>query len=96
MAFPLRLGRRSALAVLKDRGGPVVDKGEGIFQNVYEMLLLDNRPSQEVATKADLSGPLENPEISSWQIIVELIRNAFFKAILPRFDHEAAGAAAKR
>lgn len=75
------------------------DKGKGTLQKVYEMLvggvakLLENQPREEVATKADISGPLENPEISTWRIIVELIRNAFFKAILPRFEKDAAGAA---
>lgn len=78
------------------------DKEEGTLQKVYEMLvggvakLLENQPRDEVATKADISGPLENPEMSTWQIIVELIRNAFIKAILPSFEKEAAGVAAKR
>jgi hypothetical protein len=65
---------------------------------MYEMLvggvarLLQNRSHQEVATRADISGPVENPETSSWQIIGQLIKNAFFKAILPNFEKEATGA----
>jgi hypothetical protein len=75
------------------------DKGKDTLQKVYEILvggvanLLENQPREEVATKADLSGTLQNPETSTWQIILELIRNAFFKAILPSFEKEAAGAA---
>ena len=65
---------------------------------MYEMLiggaarLLKNRPNQEVATKATITGSLEKPKTSSWQIVVELIKNAFFKAILPSFEKEVTGA----
>jgi hypothetical protein len=74
------------------------DKGQGIFHQAYEMLiggvakLLENRSRQEVATKADITGSVEKPETSTWQIVVELIKNAFFKAILPSFDKEVTGA----
>ncbi len=74
------------------------DKERGIFHQMYEMLvggvasLLENRSQQEVATKTDISGPVGNPETSTWQIIAELIKNAFFKAILPSFEKEASGA----
>ena len=74
------------------------DKGKGIFHQMYEMLvggvakLLENRPQQAVATKADIRGMVEKPQTSTWQIIGELIKNAFFKAILPSFEKEATGA----
>ncbi len=74
------------------------DKGQGVFHQAYEMLvggvakLLENRSRQEVATKANITGSLKNPETSTWQIVVGLIKNAFFKAILPSFDKEATGA----
>jgi hypothetical protein len=74
------------------------DKGQGIFHQAYEMLiggvakLLENRSRQEVATKANITGSLKNPETSTWQIVVELIKNAFFKAILPSFEKEITGA----
>ncbi|MHB8091510.1 MAG: DUF748 domain-containing protein [Syntrophales bacterium] len=74
------------------------DKGQGVFHQAYEMLvggvakLLENRSRQEVATKANITGSLKNPETSTWQIVVELIKNAFFKAILPSFDKEVTGA----
>ena len=51
-------------------------------------MLLENIPRREVATKADLSGPLENPQASTWQVLVSLIQNAFFRAILPGFERE--------
>ena len=61
---------------------------------MYEMLvggvanLLENRPRGEVATKADIAGPVESPKTSTLQIIGQLIKNAFFKAILPGFEQE--------
>jgi hypothetical protein len=73
------------------------DKDQGIFHKMYEKLvggvatLLENRTRQEVATKVIISGPVSNPETSTWQIVGALIKNAFFKAILPTFDKEAPG-----
>ncbi|QWV93475.1 DUF748 domain-containing protein [Geomonas oryzisoli] len=70
------------------------DKNKGFFHRVYEMLvggiakLLENRPHDQVATKADISGSLQNPKTSTWQVVLELIRNAFIKAILPTFERD--------
>ena len=69
-----------------------MDKDKSISGQAYEMMvggvaqLLENRPRQQVATKADISGSLKNPETSTLQITVELIKNAFFKAIRPSFE----------
>jgi hypothetical protein len=77
------------------------DKGRGIFHQMYEMLvggvatILENRSHKEVATRIDINGPVGKPETSTLQIIVELIRNAFFKAILPSFERDATGAGKK-
>jgi hypothetical protein len=74
------------------------DKDQGVFHRMYEKLvggvatLLENRTRQEVATKAIISGPVDNPKTDTWQIIGALIKNAFFKAILPTFDKETTGA----
>jgi len=63
-------------------------------QQVYEGLiggaagLLKNRQRGEVATRFKLSGPPDDPEISSWEVVTGLLRNAFLKAILPGFDRE--------
>ncbi len=37
----------------------------------------------EVATRADLSGPIDDPEASTLEIVMRLLQNAFIKAILP-------------
>ncbi len=70
----------------------VQDKHEGTFHKLYERvldgaaLLLESRQRQEVATKILISGRLDKPETSRWQIAGELLKNAFFKAMLPTFD----------
>jgi hypothetical protein len=69
------------------------DAEKSVFRKLYEKLvggvasLLENR-REEVATQADISGPVENPNSSTWQVIGRLIQNAFFRAILPGFDEE--------
>jgi hypothetical protein len=71
------------------------DQEKKLFRQLYEMLvggvakLLESRHRGEVAAKADISGPVEKPRISSWQIVGKLIENAFFKTILPGFEKEA-------
>jgi Domain of Unknown Function (DUF748) len=70
------------------------DQGKNLFKQFYEAVvggvstLLENIPRREVATKAELSGPLENPQASTWQVLLNLIQNAFFRAILPGFERE--------
>ena len=70
------------------------DKEKHLFHKLYESLvgsvakLLENQPRKEVATKTEISGALENPQTSTWQTIVNLLKNAFFKAFLPGFEKE--------
>ena len=75
---------------------PAKDKHKSFAHRMYEKVVgvasrvLENRPREEVATRANISGPLENPKVSTLQVIVKLVQNAFFKAILPGFDRETA------
>jgi uncharacterized protein DUF748 len=48
--------------------------------------ILKNRSRGEVATVATISGRLDQPQFSKWQVIGRLLQNAFIKAILPGFD----------
>ncbi len=74
---------------------PSQDEEKNLFQKLYEGAvegiadLLKNESSQKVATKADISGKLENPNANTWQIIVNLIQNAFTKIIFPGFEETA-------
>ena len=71
------------------------DQDKRLAQQIYEgvvggtMTVLENKPHNEVATQADVSGSWTNPKMSTWQGVAKLIQNAFFKAILPGFKKEA-------
>ena len=78
------------------------DAEKSRFRKLYEGLvggisgLLQNRPRSEVATRVPLSGDVEAPETGTWETIVRLIQNAFFKAILPGFEKEVVQGGAQR
>ena len=71
------------------------DQNKPVLKKLYEKVVggvahvLENHKHDQVATVADLSGPLSEPNTSTWEIIVHLISNAFVKAILPGFEREA-------
>jgi hypothetical protein len=48
--------------------------------------VLENHSRDQVATRIDLSGPVDDPQASTLEIVLHLIENAFFKAILPGLD----------
>jgi hypothetical protein len=72
------------------------DSNKNIFRQAYEGIvggigsLLENRPRDEVATVTDLSGRIDNPETSTFEIILGLLQNAFVRAILPGLERESA------
>jgi hypothetical protein len=72
---------------------PRQDREKSLGQKVKERLanvaakILTNRERHDVATVADLSGAVDNPHSSVWQIALRAIGNAFIKAILPGFEH---------
>jgi uncharacterized protein involved in outer membrane biogenesis len=78
---------------------PRQDREKALFQKIYEGLvggvgkLLENIPRDEVATKADIAGRLEDPQADTWQVLGRLIQNAFFQSILPGFENERGRAA---
>ncbi|HWO42420.1 MAG TPA: DUF748 domain-containing protein [Candidatus Eisenbacteria bacterium] len=71
------------------------EKEKGLFRKLYEgvigglTVLLQNKPRDEVATSVSISGKLSDPQTSTWETVLGLIQNAFFKAILPGFEREA-------
>jgi hypothetical protein len=70
---------------------PAQDKEKGFFKQVYEGLvdgivtLFKNEPRDEVATETEVKGPLSDPRASTWDILLNLVKNAFLKAIVPGF-----------
>jgi hypothetical protein len=73
---------------------PEQDEDKGFFQKAYEKIaggvakLLENKPRDEVATQTPVAGPVQHPQASTWQVLVNLVKNAFFEAILPGFDRQ--------
>jgi Domain of Unknown Function (DUF748) len=78
------------------------DAEKSLFRKLYEGLvggisgLLQNWPRSEVATRVPISGDVEAPQTGTWETIVRLIQNAFFKAILPGFEQEVSQGAGQR
>jgi hypothetical protein len=78
------------------------DAEKSRFRKLYEGLvggisrLLENRPRSEVATRVPVSGDVEGPQTSTWETIVRVIQNAFFKAILPGFEKEVSQGGGQR
>jgi uncharacterized protein DUF748 len=64
--------------------------GEKVKEKVIDVAgkVLKNRPRREVATVANVAGPVADPKANTWEVLVKLIQNAFIKAILPGFDRE--------
>ena len=71
---------------------PEQDKDKGLLTKIFEKTInvassvLQNSPRGEVATKADVTGPVENPQASTWEMVVTLFSNAFFDAVLPGLE----------
>ena len=74
------------------------DAKKPILHQAYELAiggaakLLKNHSTQQVATKVDISGPVNTPNMSTWQAIGQFLTNAFISAIVPGFDREVAQA----
>jgi Domain of Unknown Function (DUF748) len=72
------------------------DKSKPLARKMYERVvsgvakLLKNRARDEVATKAEVLGRIDDPKVGTVAAVIRLVQNAFFKAILPGFDLEAA------
>ena len=70
---------------------PEQDADKQTLTTLYEAVangvldLFTSPPTGQVATETDVSGPVEHPRSSTWQILEKLVQNAFFKAILPGF-----------
>ncbi|HEX5549198.1 MAG TPA: DUF748 domain-containing protein, partial [Nitrospira sp.] len=63
---------------------PEQDKDKPLAKKIYEAVIggvlgvLENKPHKEAATITDLSGSVENPRANTWQIVGNLVQNAFF------------------
>lgn len=73
------------------------DREKGLVKQAYEgavgglAALLSNRPRHAVATKTEVAGPVRDPHADTWEVLVNVIRNAFFQTILPGFERQERG-----
>jgi hypothetical protein len=58
--------------------------------------LLENRKSDALVTRAEITGTLSSPQLNTGQVYSSILRNAFWKAIKPGFDSAAHGPSAGR
>jgi hypothetical protein len=58
------------------------------MSRMLQSKVLKNAPRKEVATVASISGPVEDAKAQTVEVVVKLLQNAFFKAILPGFDEQ--------
>ncbi len=71
------------------------DSDKSLLGQVYEGVvgavatILQN-PSDDVAAKVAVSGRIDNPDISTWDAVLSLVRNAFVKAISPGLEDAGA------
>jgi len=72
------------------------DQAKSLPHRIYEQILggmswiLANRPRDEVATTTRITGKLSDPQTSTVEIVLGLIQNAFFKAVLPGLENTGA------
>ena len=71
---------------------PAQDQDKSILEKIYEKTinvaaeLLKNASREEVATRTDVSGPVENPQANTWELVLTLFKNAFIDAVLPGLE----------
>jgi uncharacterized protein DUF748 len=77
--------------------GAEQDREKPLRHQIYEHLVgiamaaLKSWQRHEVATEADLSGPLTSPRTSTWQIVGRLLENALIKPIEPGLEESTLG-----
>ncbi|UPT68485.1 MAG: DUF748 domain-containing protein [Sphingobacteriales bacterium JAD_PAG50586_3] len=69
------------------------EKEDPLKTKLYEGLIeigswfVENHKEDNIATRIEIEGNLDNPKISVWQIITDLLRNAFVKAFFQSIDN---------
>jgi hypothetical protein len=60
-----------------------------VWESLIEAVgwILTNHKKDQVATKAEFEGRLDNPDVNAWSIIGQLLRNAFIEALYPSLEN---------
>lgn len=70
------------------------DRKDSFFHKIWESLvggaaeLLHNQKKDQLATKINFSGTLEDPETNTVEIVVLVLQNAFVQALRPSIDNQ--------
>lgn len=70
------------------------DRKDNLLRKIWEGIvgtagsILTNPRRHQVATKIPLQGRLDDPKVRSWVAIIDLLRNAFVRALEPAIDRE--------
>ncbi len=70
------------------------DRDKSIGKKLWEGLvglggmLLTNPKEDQIATRVPLEGDLRRPDVRTWYAIIDLLRNAFIRALEPQVDNE--------
>lgn len=62
---------------------------EALYKGAVQVIanILENPETKKVATKVNIYGNIDDPDMSIWSIISNLLKNAFIQALLPQIDH---------
>lgn len=71
------------VAPAKD-AGPVKKVKQAVVKAVTKVL--ENKKTKEVATKVPFEGRFDDPKTGIWAAVVNVLRNAFIKALSPSFE----------
>jgi len=70
------------------------DRNDSFISKLWESVIgiggvvLENKKHDQVASKVEMKGTFENPEIKKLDAFWELLRNAFIHALIPSIDNE--------
>jgi hypothetical protein len=69
------------------------DKKKGIGKVIKQAVVgavafvFKNHKEDEISTKLPFSGKFENPKVGIWEAVIEVLRNAFIKALAPALEN---------
>ncbi len=70
------------------------DKNDNFFHKVWEGIvgttgfIFQNQKKDQLATKVEIKGDLENPDTKTLDALWQVLKNAFIQALVPAIDHE--------
>lgn len=70
----------------EDKDKPLKLLWEGLLEGVA--FIFKNHPKDQIATKAEFEGNIDNPDTNTWEIIGQVLRNAFIEALYPSLENE--------